>query len=120
MGCEQLRREGPERFDYTGIRDTIEAAGRGFRVRRHDRLHAHQLVDRRVKALRAAGAAEFGRQHLEVRLQHCADSFTSQLHPRLCSRARRADAAARYTQPVGFGRPATLHAPLAGPDGNIS
>ena len=25
-----------------------------------------------------------------------------------------------YTQPVGFGRPATLHAPLAGPEGNRS
>lgn len=25
-----------------------------------------------------------------------------------------------YTQPVGFAKPATLHAPFAGPDGNNS
>ena len=28
--------------------------------------------------------------------------------------------AIHYTQPVGLGSPASLHAPLAGPDGNIS
>ena len=35
-----------------------------------------------------------------------------------CSRSRLLLAMTDHTQPVGLGSPASLHAPLAGPDGN--
>ena len=53
----------------------------------------------------------------KVGLGHCPVTWVRRL---VANPQRAAEGRCRYTQPVGLGRPATLQAPFAGPDGNSS